>query len=390
MEDHPDLARLTSPDRRNPLMAVPAVVGILLIVALTITWPRGDRDVDLAALGITSEAYRAEVGSVREGPCSFATEFRCTAVEFRLLEGPTPGTVSLQEFEELPSTPTFEVGETVIMNYLPDAPPRFQYQFADRERRGLLLAVAAAFALTVVALGRMRGMAALAGLAGSIVVILSYIVPAIIQGSNPVLIATIGASAIGFVALYLAHGVRPLTHVALVGTLGALVVTVVLSSIVVGLARFSGFAGEESIYLSLVGNIDVQGLLLAGIVLGALGALDDVTVTQASAVWEVRRANRRLGIAELFHAGLRVGRDHIASTVNTLLLAYAGAAMPLLLLLALSKQGLGIIANSETVAVEIVRTLVGSIGLVSAVPITTWLAARVASRLTDQELMHVH
>jgi uncharacterized membrane protein len=390
MDEHPDLARLMSPDRRSPLIAVPVVVGLVLISALAITWPRGERQIDLAALGITSEAYRAEVSSVREGPCTFATEFRCTSVEFRLVEGPTPGTVSLQEFEELPSTPAFEVGETVIMNYLPDAPPQFQYQFADRERRGLLVAVAAAFAVTVVALGRLRGLAALAGLVGSIMVMLAYIVPAVIQGSNPVVIATIGASAIGYVALYLAHGFRPLTHVALVGTLGALGVTVVLSSIVVGLARFSGFAGEESIYLSLVGDIDVRGLLLAGIVLGALGALDDVTVTQASAVWEVSRANRTLGRSDLFQAGLRVGRDHIASTVNTLLLAYAGAAMPLLLLLALSRQGLGIISNSEIVAVEIVRTLVGSIGLVSAVPITTWLAARVASRLTDQELIDGH
>ena len=139
-----------------------------------------------------------------------------------------------------------------------------------------------------------------------------------------------------------------------------------------------------------MGDIDVRGLLLAGIVLGALGALDDVTVTQASAVWEVSRANRRLTAGELYRAGVRVGRDHIASTVNTLLLAYAGAAMPLLLLLAISRQGLSIIANSEIVAVEIVRTLVGSIGLVSAVPITTLMAARVVSRLTDQELIDGH
>ncbi len=197
-----------------------------------------------------------------------------------------------------------------------------------------------------------------------------------------------GAGAIGFVALYLAHGVGPLTHVALIGTFAALVITVVLSAIVVELAAFTGFSGEESFYLTVVGDIDVQGLLLAGIVLGALGALDDVTVTQASAVWEVRRAAPGLGTRGLVAAGLRVGREHIASTVNTLLLAYAGAAMPLLLLFALSRQPLGIVANSEVVATEIVRTLVGSIGLVSAVPITTWLAAAVARRRPVPEAHH--
>jgi uncharacterized membrane protein len=390
MTDHPDLSRLMSPDRRNPLVAVPVLVGAILVVALALTWPVGEREIDLTQLGISSEAYRARVTTVTDGPCSFATHVPCTTALFTLLEGPTPGTVSLQEFEDLPSTPRFAEGEVVIMSYIPDAPPSFQYQFADRDRRGLLLAVTALFSLTVVAFGRMRGFAALAGLAASVVVMLVYVVPAIIQGSSPVLIATIGASTIGFLALYLSHGFRSLTHVALVGTLGALAITVALSGLVLAAARFSGFAGEESIYLSLVGDIDVRGLLLAGIVLGALGALDDVTVTQASAVWEVSRANRSLTAGELYRAGVRVGRDHIASTVNTLLLAYAGAAMPLLLLLTISQQGLGIIANSEIVAVEIVRTLVGSIGLVSAVPITTLMAARVVSRLTDQELIDGH
>jgi uncharacterized membrane protein len=126
-------------------------------------------------------------------------------------------------------------------------------------------------------------------------------------------------------------------------------------------------------------GLDFQGLVLAGIVLGAMGALDDVTVTQASAVWELRTANPSLTPAQLYRAGLRIGRDHIASTVNTLVLAYSGAALPLLALFVLSDQSFSSLANSEAVATEIIRTLVGSIGLVAAVPLTTWLAARVAS-----------
>ena len=147
------------------------------------------------------------------------------------------------------------------------------------------------------------------------------------------------------------------------------------------LAQFSGLVSEEAFYLLEIPGFDVGGLLLAGIVLGAIGAMDDVTVTQASAVWEVRKANPDLGTRELFGSGLRVGRDHIASTVNTLLLAYAGASMPLLILIALSNQAFGAIVSSEVIAVEIVRTLVGSIGLVAAVPITTWLGARTASKV---------
>jgi uncharacterized membrane protein len=144
-------------------------------------------------------------------------------------------------------------------------------------------------------------------------------------------------------------------------------------------AAFSGFATDESLFLSFLEGVDVQGLLLAGAVLGAIGALDDVTVTQVSTVFELKRANPNLGASDLFQGGLRVGRDHIASTINTLLLAYAGAAMPLLLLLTLSNLNLSLAANSEVVAIEIVRTVVGSIGLVAAVPITTFLAARTAA-----------
>jgi uncharacterized membrane protein len=389
-EEHPDLARLVGADTRSPLGWLPVVLGIVIVAAMALTWPDGDLTYDLSDLGVTSEVYRAEVTDVLTGPCSYSPDSTCSTAFFRLLEGPTPDTTAFQEFESIPSAPSFRVGEVVVLNYLPDSEPVFQYQFADRDRRPLLLAVTAVFALAVVVLGRMRGLAALGGLAASVGVLLVYIVPGILEGASPVVIATIGALAIGFLALYLAHGIRPLTHVALIGTFGALVITVILSAIVVRAARFSGFAGEESLYLTLVGDIDVRGLLLAGIVLGALGALDDVTVTQASAVWELRRANPELTHSQLFQAGLRVGRDHIASTVNTLLLAYAGAAMPLLLLFALSRQSLSVIANSEVVAVEIVRTLVGSIGLVSAVPLTTWLAARVVHQLDPREIGHGH
>jgi uncharacterized membrane protein len=224
----------------------------------------------------------------------------------------------------------------------------------------------------------MRGLAALGGLAISLFVLMGFIVPAIVAGRDAVLVATVGGSIIVLVALYLAHGVTPLTHVAAIGAFSALALTALLSWLATSAAHFSGLADEESFYLLAIPGIDLNGILLAGIVLGAIGALDDVTVTQASAVWEVRGANRELLPHDLFASGLRVGRDHIASTVNTLLLAYAGAALPLLVLYSLSPLPTGGVLSSEVVAVEVVRTLVGSMGLVAAVPITTWLASREA------------
>ncbi|GIU91326.1 MAG: hypothetical protein KatS3mg011_0232 [Acidimicrobiia bacterium] len=370
-----DLARLGGPDRRTLIWA-PVAIGAAILLGLVWLWPRSAPTVDLTVFGITDQVHRARVASVEEGPCSYSAESRCVTVVFELLEGPTPGTVAAQEFELLPTTPDFMPGEAVMLNFLPDAPAELQYQYADKDRRVLLLAVAVLFAGAVVALGRLRGLAALLGLALGVGVLLWFVLPAILQGSSPVLVAAVGAAAIGYVALYLAHGWNDLTHVAVIGTFGSLILTLGLSAVVVELARLTGFSGEEALYLTLLGPFDIRGLLLAGIVLGALGALDDVTVTQASAVWEIHRANPGMATGELFSAGLRVGRDHIASTVNTLVLAYAGASMPLLLLFAVSRQPLDVIANSEVVAIEIIRTLVGSIGLVASVPLTTWLAAR--------------
>jgi uncharacterized membrane protein len=390
LEDHPDVAKLAGPDRRSlGLTVVPLVIGIVLTIGLVLLWP-GEVTVDLSEFGVTEDVFRAEVSEVDERACSYAADQDCVAVTFTLLDGPSPGTIDTKEYGIVPGTPEFDVGDRVLLGYNAEAEATQQYQFADFERRWVLWLVGAIFAAAVVGLGRMRGLAALFGLSASIGVLLWFIVPAILNGTNPVLVATVGAGTIAFLALYLAHGFNRLTHVAVIGTFSALVLTVSLSAVTVAAAGFTGFSAEDSFIISFVGNVDVRGLVLAGIVLGALGALDDVTVTQASAVWEVRRANPDLSRADLFAAGLRVGRDHIASTVNTLLLAYAGASMPLLLRFALSNQPAGIVLNSEIISVEVVRTLVGSIGLVSAVPITTWLAAAVAHRTPPHELSHGH
>lgn len=385
MEDpHVDLERLVGPDHRlrlSWLIWTIIVLAFLTVVGVAVLWPRSSPTFDARELGLTSSVVDAEVVEASEAPCSFAAEFRCRLVVFEIREGVDAGQLTSQEFEaDTPSAPRFDEGERVVLNVVAEADPRFRYQFADRDRRSVLWMLAAAFALVVVALGRLKGVAALGGLIGSVLVIVGFIAPAILAGRSPVLVAAVGGSAIAIVTLYLAHGWSMLTHVATIGTFAALALTVALSALVVAVARFSGFASEEAFFLVFVEGLDVSGLILAGTVLGAIGALDDITVTQASTVFELKRANPTATPAELFGGGIRVGRDHIASTVNTLLLAYAGAAMPLLLLFTLSDLPLPIVANSEVVAVEITRTLVGSIGLVAAVPATTWLAARMVGR----------
>ena len=234
------------------------------------------------------------------------------------------------------------------------------------------------FVVAVILLGRGRGLGALGGLAASLLVLVVFMLPSLLDGNSPLPVALVGASMIAFIALYLAHGFNVASSVALLGTFASLALTGLLAWAFVGAASFTGFTDDSTFFLDALGTgIDARGILLAGIVIGSLGVLDDVTVTQVSAVWELRNSRPDATAAELYAAALRIGRDHISSTVNTLFLAYAGAALPLLLLFSEANQSFSSIATREVVAVEIVRALVGSIGLIASVPITTGLAARV-------------
>ena len=208
-----------------------------------------------------------------------------------------------------------------------------------------------------------------------------FVVPAILSGRSPLAVAVVGAGVIMFAVLYLTHGLSARTSTAVLGTLVSLVVIGVLGAGFSAAARLTGLDDQtQALITSLGTGVDARGLLLAGMVIGALGVLDDVTVTQTSAVWELHAANPRLGTTGLFRAAMRIGRDHVASAVNTLVLAYAGASLPLLLVFRLSGRSVVDVTTSQDVAMEIVRTLVGSIGLVASVPVTTAVAALVASR----------
>jgi uncharacterized membrane protein len=233
----------------------------------------------------------------------------------------------------------------------------------------------ALFAVAVVALGRRSGLFALVGVVLSLGVLLVFVFPALLRGSAPIAVALVGTSVIAFGVLYLAHGVNERTTVALLGTLASLALTAILAVTFAGAARLSGLASEDSTtLLTFAPELDYRGLLLAAVIIGTLGVLDDVTVTQVAAVWELHRADPGQGPRRLYGSAIRIGRDHIASTVNTLILAYAAAALPLMLLFTQSGLALGDVLTTETIAVEVVQTLVGSIGLVASVPLTTALA----------------
>ncbi|HTI20479.1 MAG TPA: YibE/F family protein [Kutzneria sp.] len=286
-----------------------------------------------------------------------------------------------------PSTPRFTVGDKVVLGYNgadPNDPG--SYQLLDFQRGFPLALLGVLFAAAVLILGRMQGLKALGALVLTFVVIVLFVLPAMVAGKDPLTVGVVGAAVIMFLVLYLTHGLSARTSTAVVGTLVSLGLIGVLGWLFSAVASLTGLDEDTANLISVLGHgIDVRGLLLAGIVIGSVGVLDDVTVTQTSAVWELRRANPKLGWRDLYAAGLRIGRDHMSSSVNTLVMAYAGAALPLLLAYSASGRGLTDLLTAETVAQELVRTLVGSIGLVASVPITTFLAAMIARQETIEE-----
>ncbi len=252
------------------------------------------------------------------------------------------------------------------------------YYLIDRYRLGVLLFIFLIFVAAIIIFGRLRGLASLLGLLVSIAVLMLFVVPRILNGDNPLLITFLGSVAIAFLSLYLAHGFNNRTTIALLGTLITIVIAVIMTYIFVSMAKFVGIGTEEAFTLKLNATaVNLHGLILGGIIIGMLGVLDDVTIGQVTSIYEIHQANLSLGFTELYRRGISVGREHIASLVNTLVLAYVGASFPLFLLTVVqsNKYPLWLAINGEPIAVEIVRTIVGSLALIFAVPITTLFAA---------------
>lgn len=391
-------------------MLIPFTAAVL--VSLVVLWPGGVPSHERSGVGFDRQTQQAQVVRVDKVDCASvngqsgsptadapaapdssseqtgetsganrggAAAPACTKATIRISDGKDEGR-TFTEIVQPDASRQLHRGQRVVVAYAPDAPRELQYSVTDVNRHVPLLLLAGIFALAVVVVGRLRGVMALVALAVSFLVLSFFILPAILQGSNPLVVAVVGASTIMLIALYMCHGLTARTSVAVLGTLVSLLLIGVLGSLFIGWASLTGNTDDSTgLIHGLYPSIDMSGLLLAGVIIGSLGVLDDVTVTQTSAVWELHQADPAMGWRALYRAGIRIGRDHIASVVNTLVLAYAGAALPLLLLFSLAQSNVTTVAGSELVAEEILRTLIGSIGLVASVPVTTALAALVVS-----------
>lgn len=255
--------------------------------------------------------------------------------------------------------------------------------FADFVRINPLLWLFAIFAVAILLISRWKGLRSLLSLAFSLMVIIGFIIPAILSGKDPVPVSISGSIVLLAVTLYLTYGWNLKTHSSVISMILVLLITGLLAVIFVNFTRLRGTGDESALFLlqSMDLRINLRGLLLGGMIIGALGVLDDLVTTQASAVFELHHANASLGFGELFRSAMRIGQDHVAATVNTLVLAYAGASLPMFLLFSLGRGNYGTLVNFEFVAAEIVRTLVGSLGLVAAVPLTTVMAIYFALRV---------
>ncbi|MEV0676203.1 YibE/F family protein [Actinosynnema sp. NPDC050436] len=381
-------APASAPVRRLLLVLLLPLV-LATVVGALVLYPFGHDQPTGAQAGLTQVPVHGEVTAVARGGCGPDADqpgaAGCVLVTVRMSDGDAAGRDVRIPVPDQPTSPTFAVGDGVVLSYSAGTDPGSSqsYQLADFQRGVPMLLLAVLFVAAVLLLGRWQGLAALGALTLSFVVLVLFVLPAILAGEDPLAVAVVGAGLIMFVVLYLTHGVSARTSTAVLGTLVSLALICLLGGVFSALGRLTGLDEDTANLVSLLGHgIDTRGLLLAGTVIGALGVLDDVTVTQTSAVWELRRANPALGFRELYAAGSRIGRDHLSSVVNTLVMAYAGTALPLLLTFSLSGRSLGEILTAQQVAQEVVRTLVGSIGLVAAVPITTALAAVVAGRET--------
>jgi uncharacterized membrane protein len=273
----------------------------------------------------------------------------------------------------------FREGDRVLVERTRTMDGSDVFHVTDYVRSGPLLWLTFLFVAAAVLLSGWQGLRSLMGMGVSLVVIVAFIVPQILAGRNPVIVAIAGSVVMMGISLYLVYGWNSKTHVAVAGLLLSLIVTGVLAVWAVNWTRLSGFGAEEAGFLQVAGvQLDTRGLLLAGIIIGTLGALDDIAIGQSSTIAELSKANPSLTRRALFKHGMSVGRDHIAAMVNTLLLAYVGAALPLVLMFSVYTEPLGFTINREIISEEIVRTLVGSLGLLAGVPLTSLIAAYAA------------
>ncbi len=385
-------------------LAARVVVGLLIAIGVAVLagavmlWPSQQKaDIPLPFQDATGGAVTTEGGHVVStalGTCGSPSAGQvltstpapglpgagdCVQSVVSIDSGPNAGATTLLEFTQTPGQPNLVAGEDIRIIRAVDAQGATTYAFFDYERTWPLVGLALAFAVIVVAVARWRGLRAMVGILVAFAVLVIFLLPALRDGAPAVPVSLVASAAILYAVIYLAHGVSLRTSAALLGTLTSLLLAAVLSWAAIEVAQLTGLSEDQNNEVAAyLGNVSITGLLLAGFIIGSLGVLNDVTVTQASTAFElaaIENTSRRA----VFTGAMRVGRDHIASTVYTLVLAYAGSSLPLLLLFSVAGRSLSDVLTSESVAIEIARSAVGGIALALSVPLTTAIAAVLAT-----------
>lgn len=317
------------------------------------------------------------------GDLSWQQDLRILAID-----GPQAGQEVIYQGQDLPAAiknNRYQSGDKVSVVASASDSGEVQYLVNDYIRTGALLWTSLVFVFMLLLVGRFKGLRALLSLALTFTVIIKYIIPQILSGASPVIVTIIGSSLILLLIIYLTEGFNRISHVAVLSILIGLLVTVILSVLGIKFAHLSGLDSEEAFYLIEIAGraIDFSGLLLAGIIIGTLGVIDDIVISQIATVDQIHQANPSLNSLELFWRAQSVGVSHISSMINTLFLAYAGVSLPLLIFFVSGESVFNSwldIVNNEAIATEIIRALCGSIGLIAVVPVSTFLAVKFARK----------
>ncbi len=374
LSDDFDLGPATS-HVRIVLTVVGVLVAVGAVLGVALTWP--DERVDV---GEQYDITRIDGQVSALEQCPDGND--CLIASVRLEDGEQ---VRVQAPAAEAET-SVDVGEDIVVGFAEAAPPGNQYSFQGADRGTPVWSLIALFAIGVLALSGWKGAASLLSLGLTLLVIAVYVLPALLGGGSPMAIALTTAAVVMLVVMYASYGISVRSTVALTGTLLGLTLAAVIGTAFIAVAELTGFGTESQVLRSLIGEgqLQFEGLLLAGLIIGALGVLDDVTVTQTATVWELAAADLDAPRRSLFTAAMRVGRAHVSATVNTLVLAYVGASLPLLLVLSTLGTSWTDLLGNELVATEIVRGLAGSLGIIAAVPLTTLIACWAVPREADQ------
>jgi len=342
-------------------------------------------DVNMSPMG--SETAKARVTQIiEEGDVDLGvTVQRYQVARVELLEGDYKGIVMEMDYGRrgvISNNVYLQPGDNILVTIGSRPDGMLTVYFVDFIRINSILWLTAIFAVTIIVISRWKGLRSLLSMIFSLAIIIGYIIPRILAGGDPLRVSISGSVILLGLTLYVTYGWNLKTHAAVISMIIVLLITGALAGLFVVITRLTGSGDENALFLiqMLNSQINLRGLLLGGMIIGALGVLDDLVTTQASAVFELHHANKRFGFRQLFQSAMRIGQDHVAATVNTLVLAYAGASLPMLLMFSLGRGDYGRLVNYEFVAEEIVRTLVGSLGLIAAVPLTTAIAILFALR----------